>query len=92
MSTSVNSSFKIILLLALLLVFSNSSNLKNKESSSMTQLNVGCEARLIEFDYWNENMLSGCPNGKQAYYNRKSDLYTIFTSGQNKKYGTVFCC
>lgn len=90
MSTSLTSTFKTILFLALVLVFSNSSNIRKKESSSMTQVNKACEVRLIEANWWYGDLLSGCPNGKQAYYNHKTDLYNDYNN--NKKYATVFCC
>ena len=83
------STFKTILFLALVLVFSNSSNLRNKISTSITQVNTACEARYIQMDYWSDNLLSSCPNGKTAIFNRKSNTY--FGSGTTK-YATVFCC
>ena len=87
---SLTSTFKTILFLVLVLVFSNCSNIRKKESSSMTHVNNACEARLIQVDWWTDQMLSGCPNGKTAYIAGGS-IFREYGS-PNKKYATVFCC
>ena len=92
MSTSLTSTFKTILLLALVLVFSNSSNLRNKQPPQLPpRVNMSCEARLIEAGNSSGHLFSSCPNGKKAYYDPKSDFHD---GGFDRfsRLATVFCC
>ena len=91
MCTSLTSTFKTILFLALVLVFSNSSNLRNKLSSSQTNVDTLCEAHLIRLNHQLFTLAANCPNGKRAYWN-KSDMFLGDETDIRTRYATVFCC